>query len=115
MTKTPDKLYIAVRADIPPGLQMAQAVHAAFEFSHGFPEITGYWLAQSNYLVIVAAHDEDHLAGLVVESVRKDIRTVAVREPDHNDELMAVAFEPGDAARRMLSSLPCALREKVPV
>src|SRR5688572_22136583 len=33
----PAKLFILVRGDLPPGLQMAQAVHAATEYALTFP------------------------------------------------------------------------------
>lgn len=104
-----------MRADLPPGLQIAQVSHASFEFGHQHTDTTGYWLAGSNYLVVVAAADEQALEHLAAEAVRRGIPITAVREPDISDELTAVAFAPGDEARRLLSSLPLALRERVPL
>lgn len=108
-----DRLYVAVRADLPSGLQAAQAVHAAFEFSDQHAEDTAAWLHGSNYLIIVAVPNEYELMGLIETAHAKGIYHTAVREPDVGDELTAVAFQPGDAARRLCSALPLALREAV--
>jgi peptidyl-tRNA hydrolase len=104
-------LYIVVRSDLPPGLQAAQAVHAAFHFSHDHPELVAPWIIRSNFLVIVAVPDEDALLDLIKEaSVRGIVRT-AVREPDIDDEATAVALAPGDAARKLCAALPLALKQ----
>lgn len=104
------RLYIAVRADLPPGLQTAQAVHAAFAIFRDFPELVRPWLLRSNYLVVVAVPDEDALLDLIAEASRRGICRAAVREPDLNDEATAVALEPGAPARRLCANLPLALR-----
>lgn len=106
-----DRLYIAVRADLPPGLQMAQAVHAAFQFSDSHSDVMHRWMSDSNYLVIVSVPSEDALLDLITSAAHKGIGHTAVREPDIGDEVTAVVFTPGDAARRFCSSLPLALRE----
>jgi peptidyl-tRNA hydrolase len=107
----PSRLYIAVRADLSSGLQVAQAVHAAFAFAHEQPAVTNHWLTKSNYLVVVAVPDEIALMDLISEASRRGITRVAVREPDIGDEITAVAFEPGVAAKRLCACLPLALRE----
>lgn len=111
-----DRLYIAVRADLAPGLQAAQAVHASFLAYNTFPELVEKWLKDSNYLVIVAVPSEDDLIQLYTEArLGREVRAVLVREPDLGDEATAVAFEPGDEARRLCANFPLALRWVVPV
>src|SRR6266700_2051732 len=107
----PDRLYIAVRADLPPGLQAAQAVHAAFAFFHAQPVATGRWLLQSNFLVIVTVPDEAALLDLITEAHTRGVVHVGVREPNIGDEATAVAFTPGKAAQRLCANLPLALRQ----
>ena len=107
----PDRLYIVVRTDLYPGLQVAQAVHAAFEFFRDHPEMVKSWLRRSNYLVIVAAPNEDAVLDLITEASRRGIERTAVREPDLNDEVTAVALAPGPAARKLCANLPRAMRD----
>lgn len=106
-----DRLYVVTRRDLPPGLQAAQAVHGAFAFAHLFPALTANWLAESNFLVVVTAADEFELALLLDRAAAADIARLPVREPDLDDQLMAVVLEPGPTARRLCSSFPLALRE----
>lgn len=106
------RLYIAVRADLPSGLQAAQAVHAAFQFFHWHPVTVGRWLLSSNYLIIVQVPDENELLDLLLRARALDIKTARVNEPDLDDELTAIAMAPVEAARRLCSSLPLALRER---
>lgn len=89
---------------------MAQAVHAAFEFSVLHPEMTRAWQTTSNYLVIVGVPDEAALIGLASRALERGITTHTVHEPDLGDQATAVVLEPGDAARRLCSSLPLALK-----
>lgn len=100
-----------MRGDLAPGLQAAQAVHAALEFAAANPEMIGAWLKDSNYLVIVQVDDEQALAGLIRRAVLKRIPHHTVVEPDLGDEMTALALAPGDAARRLCASLPLAMRE----
>ncbi len=105
------RLYVAVRDDLPPGLQMAQAVHAAFSFAHEHRDLLDPWLLASNFLVIVSVPDENHLLDLISEAHRRGIVHTGVREPDVNDEATAVALAPGVASQRLCASLPLALRQ----
>lgn len=109
------RLYIAVRADLPPGLQAAQAAHAAFQFFHEHPVIAGRWFVTSNYLIIVAVPDELALLDLISDASRLGIVRTGVREPDIGDEATAVALAPVPATRRLCASLPLALRERAMV
>jgi peptidyl-tRNA hydrolase len=105
------RLYVVVRADLSRGLQIAQSVHAAFHFSAEHPDLVGPWLRDSNFLVVCSVPTEGDLMDLISAAHAKGIERSAVREPDLDDEITAVAFAPGDAARRLCSALPLALRE----
>lgn len=104
------RFYIAVRADLPPGLQAAQAVHAAVQFAAAFPDAARKWHRDSNFLVVVSVPDEDGLTDLADRAVAAQIPLQAVREPDLGGTYTAVALMPGDSARRLCSALPLALR-----
>lgn len=95
------RLYVVVRSDLPSGLQMAQACHAALEFGrvHGEREDVG------DNLVVLHARDEQHLKELTDAGMMSAALAV-FREPDLGNEVTAVSFN-GDA-QRMLSSLPLA-------
>lgn len=108
-----DRLYIAVRADLPPGLQAAQAAHAAFQFFHAYPVVTGRWFVLSNYLIIVAVPDETALGALRIKAAGFRIEHVAVSEPDLDGQYTALALAPTEATRKLCASLPLALRERV--
>lgn len=93
------RLYIVVRNDIPPGLQMAQACHAAHEFGRTGEDVG------DNLVVLHASHaDLERL----VASAAGVCSCVPFHEPDLGGELTAAAF--GCGARRILSSFPLALR-----
>jgi peptidyl-tRNA hydrolase len=107
----PDRLYVAVRNDLEPGLQAAQGIHAYAQFAHDFPDITREWLVRSNYLVVVSVPDEAALLDLVTAASAAGLRRAAIREPDLDNQATAVAIEPGPLARRLCARLPRALRD----
>ena len=102
------KLFLVTRADLPPGDQAVQAAHALREFVAHHPEIDLHWYRTSNTLAFLAARDEPALGALLVKARDQGLACAPFTEPDRNDELTAVAFGPD--CRRLLSSLPRALR-----
>lgn len=103
-------MYIATRADLSPGNQLAQTSHASFEFAVAWPTITQDWCHRSNYLVCVAAPDEFSLAELATRATREGLAITIVREPDLGNEITAIVLEPGRASARLVAQLPLALR-----
>lgn len=101
-----------MRNDLSPGLQAAQAVHAAVEFCVSDPETAARWHRESNFLVVVSVADEFALAALLRQAGDAGVQAHPVREPDIGDELTAIAFEPGAGARKLCAELPLALKEK---
>lgn len=92
---------------------MAQAMHAALAFSYHESARFRRWLSASNYLVVVNVRDESALQDLIDLARQKSIITVPMVEPDLDDQVTAVAFEPGVAARKICAQLPLALRESM--
>jgi peptidyl-tRNA hydrolase len=106
-----EKLYVAVRGDLIPGLQAAQAAHAAIQFCFEHPDVAKYWTENSNYIGILQVPDESSLISLMNEAETQGIYMSAFREPDLDDEFTAVAFEPCTASRELCQDLPLALVE----
>lgn len=102
------RLYVVVRGDLAPGLRAAQATHAALAFAFTFPEMAARWYETSNNLVLLECSGQSDLMRLCDRANRARVVFAGFTEPDLDDELTAVAFEP--EASRMLSSLPLALR-----
>ena len=95
-----NRLYVVVRADLPRGLQLAQACHAAREFSLNYPGD-----AQGENLVVLEVPSEPELAELAARLPGPSVR---FHEPDLGGELTAFATD--GRARRLLSHLPLAGR-----
>ena|ERR1700742_4547175 len=96
------RLYIIVRADLPPGLQLAQACHAAREWTLAHPQID-----VGDNLVVLHVPDEQAL----LELRGAASSYLLFREPDLQNAATALAL-PGEARRR-LSSLPLVKFESV--
>jgi hypothetical protein len=91
---------------LPPGTQVCQAAHAAFDFALAYPAVTGDWHAASNTLVVLAAADELALGWLCADAAAAGLHFVAFHEPDLGGALTAAALEPAGA--RLVSRLPLA-------
>jgi peptidyl-tRNA hydrolase len=63
-------MYVVVRRDMPIGVQMAQACHAAFLFAQTYAHQTLDWHTHSQYLVIVSVEDQVELIRLGSEAIR---------------------------------------------
>ena len=106
-----DKLYIVTRQDLAPGAQIAQSLHAFREFIREYPELESNWYNNSNYIAVLSAKDEDELIRFLIRLEKKGIRFSIFREPDFNNEITAIALEPGDKSRRACGSYPLALKQ----
>ena len=105
-------MVLVTRMDIKAGYQAVQPAHALAEFATVYPKIFGHWHKNHKNLVILAAENESALIDLFKRSRELDIRSVMFREPDLNDEVTAIALEPGDKTYKLTSTLPLALKEK---
>lgn len=94
-------LYVVVRKDLAPGLQMAQACHAAFAYGFYGSDDVG-----ENLIALGASGAE--LAALEDAASKLNLSHVTFREPDLGGELTAIALS--GSARSLVSQLPLALR-----
>lgn len=62
---------------------------------------------------MLSVPDEDTLALYAAKAAERGLRRTIFREPDYNNEITAIVIEPGEAASRLCSTLPLALREGV--
>lgn len=92
-----DKMYVLVRADLPPGLQVAQAVHASVEYALRLPSMA----RSTPNVVVLNVPDESTLLGLAGPA------GFLFHEPDVGDE--ATAYAEVTTGERF-SSLPLAGR-----
>lgn len=106
-----NKLYVVTRRDLSPGAQACQLAHAMREFAAKFPEIEKIWYTSSNYLCFLSVADELALLELWASALYAGIRCAPFFEPDLDDALTAVSFEPTVQAQEFLQHLPLALRE----
>lgn len=95
------RLYVVVRADLPPGLQMAQACHATRAFGLQNPGAD-----VGDNLVVLQVPGEAELRGLFQATLDYDMACFS--EPDLGGQLTAIAVE--GSAGPLLSTLPLALR-----
>jgi hypothetical protein len=100
------------RADLPPGAQACQAVHAACDFALAHPALFADWHRASNTIVCLVASDELALQNLYGDAVAARHRLVRVHEPDFGGALTALALEA--AAHRLVRRLPLALARDGP-
>ena len=104
------KLYVVTRCDLPAGAQAAQSCHAARQFAAEHPDVERAWFHASNTLALLAVPDEPALDALLLRARGIGLRVAVFREPDLGDATTAIALEPGPASRRLVASLPLALR-----
>lgn len=104
------KLRVVTRRDLPIAYQAVQSGHAAIDFQHEHAVEAKEWQTKSNYLAFLTVADEQELIKLATKAILMGIKHTVFREPDINNEITAIAFEPSDAARKLTSS--CALLGK---
>lgn len=105
------KLYVITRRDLSPGQQMLQAAHAAIEFQHAYPEIAKNWNTNSKYLIFLSVENEDALIHYLEKIKKTNLKYSIFTEPDINDQLTAIALQPGLMSSKLVSNLPLALKE----
>ncbi len=103
-----ERLYLVVRADLPPGDQATQAAHALSAFAVEYPDEHRAWHTAGKNLILLATTDRFTLAALLYDAAKAGIPNAKFYEPDIADELTAIAL--GADARKMVSSLPLALK-----
>lgn len=103
------KLYAVGRADLPPGLRVAQMFHALRQFASDYPFVESEWYRNSNTIVLLEAPDGEALQELASRARAKGATVTEFSEPDFLD-VGITALALGPDAWRLVSSLPLALR-----
>jgi len=92
-----------------PGQQLAQSVHAAFQFSKEHPNIAINWMKKSNFICILQIKNEEQLANLTIKAINHNLAYSEFREPDYNNSLTAITIEPGQKTKELVKNLRLAL------
>lgn len=88
-----------------------QSIHAAMNFSIEHPDIHKEWFEVSNYLGFLSVKDEYELIKLIDKAIDLNIKISVFREPDIDNQITAIALEPGINSKKLCSSLKLALKE----
>ena len=99
-----ERLYIGVRSDLPPGLQLAQACHALREFAAAHPALDAAWHAGANNLVVLWLRNEAELEEYARRLAAASVPLAEFREPDLGGERTALAF--AGAGKPLVRKLP---------
>ena len=102
-----EKLFVVVRADLPPAQQAVQAIHAARQFAAEHPEQELSWFTGSNHLALLSVESEEDILRLASLASGRSIRLSVFREPDLGNSITAVALEP--KAKALCRAIPLAL------
>ena len=106
MKQINEKLRVVTRRDLSLPTQAVQSAHAAIDFQHAHPLEASEWQTESNYLALLTVANEEELYKLSEKAAMRGIKHTIFREPDINNEITAIAFEPSDASRRITSECP---------
>lgn len=90
-----------------------QSCHAVSKFYEEFPQIANDWFTNSNYIVILSTKDKLSLECLQTVIKNNKLKMSSFYEDDLDGELTAIAIEPSDISKKLLSHLPLALSEAV--
>ena len=101
-----EKLRIVTRRDLSLPVQAVQSGHASIDFQHQHPAEAREWQRNSNYLAFLTVADEAELIKLITKAILYGIKHTIFREPDIDNQITAVAFEPCEASRKLTSSCP---------
>lgn len=104
------KLTTVTRRDLSPGYQAVQASHSTIQFVFEYPETSSFWI-KNPYLVHLSVENEEKLHILISKLKKSNLKYSVFREPDLNNQVTAIAIEPSDKTRKLVSNLPLMLKE----
>ena len=90
--------------------QSVQSTHAAIQFVFEHPEVAQLWF-KDPYLAQLSVENEHELEILIAKLKKYNIKYSIFREPDIDNQITAIAIEPSDQTRKMVSCLPLMLKE----
>jgi peptidyl-tRNA hydrolase len=94
-----------------PAYQAVQSGHAAIQFQYDYPSIAKEWHDNSKYLIYLSVENEFELQKLIHKLQKSNIKYSIFRESDIDNQITAIAIEPSDKTRKLVSSLPLMLKE----
>jgi len=94
-----------------PAYQAVQSGHVAIQFQYDYPDIAKTWFENSNYLIYISVENEEQLQVLIKKLKKANIKHSIFRESDINNQITAIAIEPSEKTRRLVSNLPLMLKE----
>lgn len=94
-----------------PAYQAVQSGHAAIQFQYDYPDIAKEWHDNSKYLIYLSVENESELQHLIQKLQKSKIKFSVFRESDIDNQITAIAIEPSDKTRRLVSNLPLMLKE----
>jgi peptidyl-tRNA hydrolase len=103
-------LYVVTRNDLNHGQQASQICHAMRQFISENSEVENNWFCNSNYICLLSVPSEEELKTLIFKAINKNIKYSLFKEPDLNDSITAVCFEPSKITKRLLSKLQLAFQ-----
>lgn len=93
------------------GYQAVQSMHALRQFTAEHPEIDKEWFEQSNYLGLLSVANEYELNQLIEKALTQGIKFSVFKEPDVDNEITAIALEPGTKTKKLCANIKLALRD----
>jgi hypothetical protein len=108
--EVPPKMVVITRADMPPGYQLVQSVHAMADFAATHPQVFSDWQRGTNTLVCLSVADEPALTNLWDKLGKYGVPMVQFREPDVQDQLTAFCILGTELIRSKLRYLSPALQ-----
>lgn len=91
-------------------MQLAQSCHVSFAFSNEHFDITKNWMNISNYICILSAENEKELIKLIDGCIDSNVKFSIFRESDLDNQITAIAIEPGIKSKKICNQLKLALR-----
>lgn len=92
------------------GYQGVQSIHAGIQFVFEHPEYAKCWYENSNYLGFLSVENEQELNQLIERARSQEIKFSIFREPDVDNQITAIALEPGNKSKKLCSNLKLALK-----
>lgn len=89
---------------------MTQAIHSIALFFKQHPDIAHAWQSNWQGLTVLAVKNKVHLQDLISKLAKSNIPFSVFTEPDIGNEPTAIAIAPCEAAKRLCSSIPLALK-----
>lgn len=107
-----NKIFVITRSDLEIGQQAVQASHALTEFIFEHTEIAKQWKNYSNTLVMLSTDNENKLRSLIENLISKNVMFSVFREPDLQNQITAIALEPGKISQKICNRIPLALSNR---